>query len=339
MSNSGNHSTPHHLDWQPDALGDDFEASTLHLGTDPDGEGDVAAVLVRYQPACSDWQQRPALLFIHGMTDYFFHQHIAHHFHEEGYAVYGIDLRKSGRAHIAGQRWHYVSDLRLYFQELNAVAFFLADDHPALVPVAHSTGGLIAALWLDELNREKPEFADAIAGLILNSPWLDMQFPTPLVKGLRALLHSRAGHALLRKGIGGRLPSNYGRSLHASAEGEWDYDLSLKPIRGHKKYPEWLKTVDSSQRRIHEGAVDVEKPVLTLHARRSFLKPRYAEAAKTADTVLDVEQISRRAPLLGQDVTVVAIDNAVHDVFLSQPQPREEAIKACLNWLKKTLPA
>lgn len=339
MSTTGKEATGSPSAWQPDSLGADFFARVLPLGTDPDGEGDVHAVLVRYLPECPNWHQRPALLFIHGMTDYFFHQHIAERFHAEGYAVYGIDLRKSGRAHITGQRWHYVSDLRLYFEELNAAAALLAQEHPTIVPVAHSTGGLIAALWMDELHRTGAALDDSIAGLILNSPWLDMQFPPLIVTSLRALLHSRAGRAMLRKGFGGKMPSNYGRSLHASADGEWNYNLSFKPLQGHKKYPDWLKNVDASQRRIHEGAVDVEKPILTLHARRSYLQSRYSDAARTADTVLDVEQIKSRAPLLGQDVTVVAIDHAVHDVFLSQPKAREHAIKACLAWLKETLAA
>ncbi|GGG69864.1 alpha/beta hydrolase [Corynebacterium pelargi] len=322
--------------WYPDALGPGFQARTFNLGQDPDGEGHVAAVLVRYLPAaCDDFSKRPALLIIHGMTDYFFHQHIAKRFHQEGFAVYGIDLRKSGRAHLIGQRWHYVSDMHLYFQELNAVAAALLATHPQLVPVAHSTGGLIASLWMDDLRTQDPARHRAIPALILNSPWLDMQFPPFMVKLLRKVLHSQPGQRILRGGFGGKLPSNYGRSLHASAEGEWHYDLHLKPIRGHKKYPEWIKAVDTAQQRIHAGAIDVGAPVLTLHAKRSYFRPRFAEEAKRADTVLDVEQIRRRAPLLGQDVTVVSIEDAVHDVFLSSDQPRSDAIQACLKWLKE----
>ncbi|AZA09027.1 alpha/beta hydrolase [Corynebacterium pseudopelargi] len=330
------HSAPEPTPWYPDALGPDFQARTFDLGHDPDGEGHVAAVLVRYLPeSCDDFAQRPALLLIHGMTDYFFHQHIAKRFHQEGFAVYGIDLRKSGRAHLTGQRWHYASDMRLYFEELNTVSAQLLATHPTMVPIAHSTGGLIAALWMDELRGSDQPTHSAIPALILNSPWLDMQFPPLMVKALRGVLHSRLGNRMLRGGFGGKLPSNYGRSLHASAEGEWHYDLHLKPIRGHKKYPAWIKAVDASQQRIHAGAVDVGVPVLTLHAKRSFFHTRFAEQAKRADTVLDVEQIRRRAPLLGQDVTVVAIDNAVHDVFLSSDKPRNDAIQACLKWLKE----
>ena len=36
--------------WGPDKLGPDYEAATIDLGTDPDGEGDVVTTLVHYAP-------------------------------------------------------------------------------------------------------------------------------------------------------------------------------------------------------------------------------------------------------------------------------------------------
>ncbi len=35
------------VSWQPDVLGTGYEQHVIELGTDPDGEGDAAAVLVR----------------------------------------------------------------------------------------------------------------------------------------------------------------------------------------------------------------------------------------------------------------------------------------------------
>ena len=37
--------------WVPDVLGDGYEQTTIPLGNDPDGEGQVEATLVRYQPS------------------------------------------------------------------------------------------------------------------------------------------------------------------------------------------------------------------------------------------------------------------------------------------------
>lgn len=63
-------------EWQPDILGKDFQQLVIPLGADPiseGGEGDIFATLVRYAPADQPTPtSRPAVLFVHGMTDYFF---------------------------------------------------------------------------------------------------------------------------------------------------------------------------------------------------------------------------------------------------------------------------
>ena len=40
--------------WGPDKLGPDYEAATIDLGVDPDGEGNVATTLVHYAPQQAD---------------------------------------------------------------------------------------------------------------------------------------------------------------------------------------------------------------------------------------------------------------------------------------------
>ncbi len=46
---------------------------------------------------------------------------------------------------------------------------------------AHSTGGLVLPLWLDRLRRRSGGVAAAgIVGLVLNSPWFDLQGPSYL---------------------------------------------------------------------------------------------------------------------------------------------------------------
>ena len=41
----------------------------------------------------------------------------------------------------------------------------------------HSAGGLIVPLWLDRLRQPRRHAARDIGGLILNSPWFDLQGP------------------------------------------------------------------------------------------------------------------------------------------------------------------
>ena len=38
-------------DWTPDVLGDDYQQVRIDLGEDPDGEGQIEAVLVRHRSA------------------------------------------------------------------------------------------------------------------------------------------------------------------------------------------------------------------------------------------------------------------------------------------------
>ena len=78
--------------WVPDVLGDGYQQLTIPLGTDPDGEGEVDATLVRYQPQKEAVKTRRAVLYVHGFTDYFFQKHLAEHFAEQGYAFFALDL-------------------------------------------------------------------------------------------------------------------------------------------------------------------------------------------------------------------------------------------------------
>lgn len=307
----------------------------LPLGRDPEGEGEAVATLVRYRPdsAPADWQTRPAMVWVHGMTDYFFQDHVARAFHERGYAFYGLDLRKCGRARQEGQHWHYSSDLRHYFADLDAALRVLRDTgHDEIIPIAHSTGGLIVPLWLDHLRGSYPRQHAAVTGLILNSPWLDMMYPRWFIRLIRPLvmvLGRRTPHLLVP---GGGL-GNYGQSIHSSKHGEWDFDLDYKPIGGHDKYLGWLRAILLGHREVHQGEIDIGVPALTLCSTRSYLGKPHSAASNTADTVLDVEQIQKWAPLLGDDVTVHPIDGARHDVFLSLQHAREEALSVSEEWL------
>jgi alpha-beta hydrolase superfamily lysophospholipase len=49
--------------------------------------------------------------------------------------------------------------------------------------------------------------------------------------------------------------------------------------------------------------------------------------------VLDVSQMTRWAPGLAEDVALVRIDGAMHDVFLSREPVRAEAYEQFTRWL------
>lgn len=319
----------HVSDWREDILGPDFRACDINLGPDPEGEGDIVATLVRHgEPAAS----ARAVLWVHGMTDYFFHDHVARAMTEAGYAFYALDLRKCGRSRREGQRWHYTGDFRHYFPELTAALDLITAVHPDVTPVAHSTAGMIVPLWAAHLARNDSARHAKLGGIILNSPWLDMMYPRPLVVLGRPVVNL-LGRLLPGVEVPGGNLGTYGRSIHRDHHGEWDFDLTFKPLGGHRKYLGWLREVLRTQAAVQRGRIDVGVPVLTLCSTRSSLGKPWSEKSAAADTVLDVEQIQRWAPRLGEDVTVHPVEGAMHDVFLSAPRPRAEALSTALDWL------
>ncbi|GAA4389440.1 alpha/beta hydrolase [Tsukamurella soli] len=324
------------LTYGPDILGDDFAAHTFDLGPDPDGEpgphggpGTVVATLVKYLagPAAPE----RAVLWVHGFTDYFFQRHIAEFFARRGYAFYALDLRKSGRSLREGQSAHYATDLAVYDQELDLAVAAIGAELPGvpLVMAAHSTGGLIVPLWLDRLRRR--DALGDITGVVLDSPWFDLQgsvvlreVATPVVK----LIGKTAGTRVVPVDAIGV----YGQTLHLSAHGEWDYDTTLKPIDGFPARFGWLRAVRVGHSLLHRG-LDIGVPSLVLRSRRSFAPKEYSPEAGAADVVLDTRQIAKWSGCLGDRTTVIPVTDATHDVFLSRPTVRETAFAEVASWL------
>jgi hypothetical protein len=89
-------------DWRPDLLGDGYRQHVLDLGSDPDGEGSVSAVLVRREARPGE-STHGAVLYVHGFADYFFQTELADFAAARGLAFYGLDLRKCGRGGGGGE--------------------------------------------------------------------------------------------------------------------------------------------------------------------------------------------------------------------------------------------
>ncbi|WP_042380357.1 alpha/beta hydrolase [Streptacidiphilus melanogenes] len=322
----------HGPDWQPDILGDGYAQTTLDLGGDPDGEGPVTAVLVRREPR-ADEDVRGAMLYVHGFSDYFFQTALADFAAARGLAFYALDLRKCGRARRPGQTAHYVSDLALYDAELERSLAVVAAAHPDLpvVLMAHSTGGLVLPLWLD--RRRAAGRVAPVTGLILNSPWFDLQGKAfqrgPLTQALRVLARVAPMRPL-------KLPPStvYGDSVYAGRKGEWDFDTELKPLTGFPVTHGWLNAVRRGHARLHRG-LDVGVPSLVLRSDSSHWASTWSEQANRADTVLDVDQIARWSGCLGHETTVVPIPGARHDVVLSDLDAREHAYAEMASWLDR----
>ena len=305
-----------------DILGEPFLAETLELPDD--AEGPVVATLVSRR---ADTPTRKAVLHVHGFADYFFQADYAAWWTARGYDFYAVDLRKYGRSLRDHQTPNYVADLREYFPELDEAWSRITerDGHDQVVASAHSTGGLILSLWLDE---RRPE---ALAGTVLNSPWLDLQgsavvrlLGTPVVKALGARRPMRE----LKRQVTGF----YTRSLHRDHEGEWDFDLLWKPVQSFTVYAGWLRAIRNGHAQLHRG-LDLPGAVLVLSSGASSAPTEMGEDVHGTDIVLEVRQIRRWSTALGRHVTYVAVEGARHDVVLSRTTARERVYDEIGRWL------
>jgi alpha-beta hydrolase superfamily lysophospholipase len=273
-------------------------------------EVEVVATLVRRD---EPRRSRRAVLYVHGWNDYFFQTHLGDFWAGLGYDFYALDLRRYGRSLRVGHLPGFTTDLEDYDVELDAAADLIALDHDQLVVVGHSTGGLVTALWAGR----RPDRVDA---LVLNSPWLDLQ-GSALVRAVGApvidALGARAPTSVLRAAD----PGHYSRVLHRTLEGEWDYDLDLKASPGPPVRVGWLRAIVQGQRKV-AGGLGIEAPVLVLASSRTSFARRWSEDLRVVDSVLDVDQIAVRAVRLGRCVTVVRVEEGLHDLVLSAPPVR-----------------
>lgn len=317
--------------WVPDVL-PGYWQRTIALGSDPAGEGDIVATLIRRGPEPD--RAGPAVLAVHGYTDYFFHTELADRFAARGFAFYALDLHKCGRSHRDDQTPHFITDLANYDTELGrALSAVAAAGRPSKVLLyGHSAGGLIVSLWLDRLRRRDPAAHADIGGLVLNSPFLEL--PGPAILRNSATVGLIAGLSRVRsKGVA-RAPGEggYGTTLHRDYGGDFDYNLQWKPVGGFPITFGWLHAIRRGQARLHRG-LDVGVPNLILRSDHSVRESGDSASMQRGDAVLDVTQIARWAGCIGNRSTIIPVADAKHDVFLSLPQPRAAAYRQLDLWL------
>ncbi|MGI3783641.1 MAG: alpha/beta hydrolase, partial [Janthinobacterium lividum] len=303
------------MTWDTDLL-DGYVSTEIALPDAPRMPGEpedvevVATLVRRDEPRRS----RRAVLYVHGWNDYFFQTHLGDFWAGLGFDFYALDLRRYGRSRRRGHLPGFTTDLDSYDVELDAAADLIGADHDQLVVVGHSTGGLVTPLWA----ARRPGL---VAALVLNSPWLDLQ-GSALVRAIGAPVIDALGARSPTSVLRGADPGHYARTLHRSLEGEWDYDLDLKLTPGPPIRVGWLRAIIQGQRKV-AGGLGIEVPVLVLASARTSFARRWSEDLRVVDTVLDVDQIAARAVKLGRSVTVVRVEDGMHDLVLSAPAVRE----------------
>jgi len=309
-----------------DILGEPYVAETLTLPADD--EGPVVATLVSRRAATATCR---AALYVHGFCDYFFQKHLADFFVERGIDFYALDLRKYGRSIRRWQTPNFCRDLSEYYGELNVAMSLIRerDQHEQVFVNAHSTGGLVTALWADHERRMGIQVSE---GFIMNSPWLDLAGSWVLrTVGTRVI--GRLGRMRPYAVIPRTVTDLYVEGIHGDRRGEWEFDEAFKPATSFPVRAGWLAAIRRGHATLHAG-VDVGAPVLVLHSSRSSVPKAWNDDVQRTDTVLDVRQIARWAPRLGPQVQTIAFEGAMHDTVLSSRPVREQVLAQMATFLE-----
>jgi alpha-beta hydrolase superfamily lysophospholipase len=316
--------------WVADVLGEGFEQQTLPLGSD--NEGEVVATVVRHVPRPRLFDRRPLrdvdVLYVHGWSDYFFQTRLARFFADRGARFYALDLRKYGRSLRPGQTPGFITDLREYDADVAAALGAMGDrSGRRLVLLGHSTGGLVLSLWASRHPGET-------AAVILNSPWLEFQLSgisraaiAPMVE-LRARMKPLDSAPQVDLGF-------YSRAQREVYDPDDPYaiDPAWRPEQTMTVHAGWLHAILAGHAQVAAG-LSIDSPVCVLLSARSAVPARWSDDLTRADSVLVVDDIARAALRLGPSVTVERIEGALHDVFLSRREAREQAYSRLDRWVR-----
>jgi len=288
-------------------------------------EEELAATLMEFR---SDSAASRAMLYVHGFGDYFFHPHLAEWFLERNIDFYALDLRRYGRSLRPGSPPCFTDSVAAYYEEIQqALTQMEGSGYNRIGLLGHSTGGLISSLYAAEGPGR-----DKLDALILNSPFFQFNSPAWMVP-----VGSWIGSINPKKILRGPGNPAYSYSIHADYFGEWDYNKHWKPLEGFPVFAGWIHAMHEAQEKIRKG-VELDMPVLVMHSDSSYFfeeGPDYVPSMQRKDAVLNVKHIHKRATRLGSRVDIRTIEGAMHDVFLSAPQVREEAFREMEDWLEK----
>ena len=290
-----------------------------------DYEGKVIATLITSEN--NKPNQKP-VLYIHGFNDYFFHPHLTEELHKAGYNFYALELRKYGHSLLPHQHPNYCRDLHEYFEEISkALDIIHSENKSKVVLLGHSTGVLISAMYCNYGDNKH-----LIDALVLNSPFLDLNQNT-LVKKIAIPLMGLIGKLFPWAYVTGGVSPFYAKSLHKDHYGEWDFNTDWKPIVSFPQYLSWLAAIRMAQDTLAtKSALSI--PVLVLVSNRFKNYNKWDPDLLKVDRVLKVDLIKNNGRKLGSNVTIIEIEDAVHDVFLSSEPVRNKAMKKMVNWLK-----
>ena len=268
-----------------------------------------------------------AVLYIHGYMDYFFQHHLASYFIDQGISFYAIELRKYGSSIKKHQHENYFRDITEYDEEISIVLNKIKKDgHSKIILNGHSTGGLIATYY-----ALHGEYKQLISGIILNSPFLELniskvlKFILPLITPLSHLFPYFKFT---------QLSPFYTESLHKKYKGRWNFNLKYKPVPSFITYLGWVRAVLMAQKEIQNHTIETI-PCVIFHSDKSCFESTWNDLMLSSDAVLNVADIIFLGRKIYPNADIVEIKNGVHDIVLSSDEVIDDYFENISKWLKK----
>lgn len=295
-----------------------------------DYQGKVVTTLIESRD--NIYPQATTIVYVHGFSDYFFQTHVMHYLNGCGVNFYAIDLRKCGRSFMSHQSPNYCQSLREYFADIDyAIEFILKKDpYTKISLLGHSTGGLLAVYY-----AKFGMMRNNLKGLILNAPFLDFNVPFYIKPFIQSLAKKRFNKDPYSSMVG--VEKMYGESLHKDYKGEWEYNTDYKPIAAFPSYFSWILSVLHAQQSSLGEPNLGDMPILLLRSDKSGNPKRWTEQTMCSDVVLNVKDMSRLADKLSQNVFEIVINDALHDVYLSRKEVRENALIKTAEFINEHL--
>lgn len=313
--------------YHEDVLKNGFEQTIINQPNDY--EGKVIATLIRKK---QEIKSEKAILCIHGFNDYFFQEIIADKFLEKGYHFFALDLRKYGRSILNNQRPNNVRSLSEYNEDIDqALAIIKEEDYKEVILYGHSTGGLIITLYANA--RKGKELFDV---LVCNSPFYDFNVPWIQKKTIIPIL-SFIGRLSPNLSLPIGFSKFYGKSLHKSEFGEWDYNLLWKPHSAPSINAGWVNAIHKGHLQISKG-ISITKPIFILYSFRSVYPSNWSEEMFEGDAILNVTDIIEKSKCIDSPCKeVIGFKGAIHDLVLSKTLVRNLVFETLFEKLDKVL--
>jgi len=313
------------------------------IETNPDSGLFFHSTLIEYPFGCSpraDSQNNVSLrgivLYVHGYNDYFFQKELAEKADSAGFAFFAIDLHYCGRSYVSDEPHADMHNVKEFYAELDvavelskkiAVDDYEEAEHIPYIIIGHSQGGLISSLYVNDRSEEN------FAALVLNSPFLDMNFNWFLRKiGLPIL--SDLALFFPDFSVGSTGDPNYAYSLLKSEKGEWEYNEDVKKSTRPEMFLHWFRAIMNAQKRVH-SKLDIKSPVLVMRSGCTIVGEEWTDDYLRCDGVLNVDHIEEWAPELGEKVTTRTITGGLHDLYLSRKDVRDNAYRETFEFIDR----